>query len=270
MIIALGANFMAETSTHASNGSIGHPVTVTMLGTGDAFASGGRAQAGYLIEYGGKRILLEAGPGIMPELKRHHIPAESLDLIIISHLHGDHFAGMPFLFLEYMWESPRKRPIIVAGPKNLEQRTVSLMHTMFSRFDLDGVQKKIKWVVLEPEKSARLAGVKVSTIRSPHTKPDISLSVKLTVDGKNIVFSGDSGWNDELVDFSAGADLLICECTYYESDHLRFHMNYPELRRNRARFKVGRMLLTHIGREVLNHASEAEIELASDGMKFDV
>jgi ribonuclease BN (tRNA processing enzyme) len=261
---------MADTAANGRDGSKGKPVTLTILGTGDAFASGGRAQAGYLLEAAGKRILLEAGPGVLAEMKRHGIEADSLDVIIISHLHGDHFCGLPFLFLEYMWERPRKHPVIIAGPKNLEKRTWILMRAMFSHFNLEQLQRKVKWVVLEPGKSLRLAGLKLSTIRSPHTKPDISLSIKIEADGKTFVFSGDTGWNDELVDFSAGANLLLCECTYFESDHLRFHINYPELKRNRDRFDVKRMILTHLGRETINHARDIEIEMGFDGMKLEL
>src|SRR5690242_14001957 len=131
MILALGSNFMAASER---NGQDGKAVSVTILGTGDAFASGGRAQAGYLIDFGGRRILLEAGPGVLAELKKHGIRADTLDAVIVSHLHGDHFAGLPFLFLEYMWETPRKRPLVIAGPPKLEQRTMILMKAMFSHF----------------------------------------------------------------------------------------------------------------------------------------
>jgi ribonuclease BN (tRNA processing enzyme) len=262
---------MDDIAANGKDGSKAKPVTLTILGTGDAFASGGRAQAGYLLEMGGKRVLLEAGPGVLVEMKRHGIEADSLDMIVISHLHGDHFCGLPFLFLEYMWERPRKRPVIIAGPKNLEKRTWILMRAMFSRFNLKELQTNVKWVVLEPgKKNLKLAGLKVSTIRSPHTSPDVSLSVKIAADGKTFVFSGDTGWNDELVDFSAGANLLLCECTYFESDHLRFHMNYPELRRNLDKFNVKRMVLTHLGREAINHTREIEIEMGFDGMKLEL
>lgn len=270
MILALLPNFMVDTAANGRDVAKGKPVTLTILGTGDAFASGGRAQAGYLLEAGGKRILLEAGPGILTEMKRHGIEADSLDVIIISHLHGDHFSGLPFLFLEYMWERPRKHPVIIAGPPNLEKRTWILMRAMFSRFNLKKLQNKVKWVVLQPGKSLKLAGLKISTIRSPHTKPDVSLSLKIVHDGKTFVFSGDTGWNDELVEFSAGANLLLCECTYFESHHLRFHMNYPELRRNLDRFNVKRMVLTHLGRETINHTREIEIEMGFDGMKLEL
>ncbi|HVN30031.1 MAG TPA: MBL fold metallo-hydrolase [Candidatus Binataceae bacterium] len=270
MILAWLSNFMARNSTNGRNDSGAESMSLTLLGTGDAFASGGRAQAGYLLEAARKKILFEAGPGLMTELKRRDIKADTLDAVVISHLHGDHFGGLPFLFLEYMWESPRKRPITIAGPEHLEQRTWTLMKTMFARFKLADLQAKVKWVVLEPGKSVRVAGLRLSSIRSPHTTPDVSLSVKIVADGKTFVFSGDSGWNDELLDFCAGADLLLCECTYFESDHLRFHMNYPELARNRERFKVKRMILTHLGREALNHAAEMDIEMGFDGMKLEI
>src|SRR5208283_2463516 len=149
----------------------GAPVTVTLLGTGDAFASFGRSQSGYLIDAPGGRILMEAGPGLLPALKGNGVPTDSFDLLLISHLHGDHFAGLPFLILDYMWETPRKRLLTIAGPPRLEQRTWTLTRTMFPHFDLDKIKHKLKFVVLEPGSSTRLGKFKVSAIRSPHTKP---------------------------------------------------------------------------------------------------
>ena len=251
----------------ASNGA---PVTVTLLGTGDAFASFGRSQSGYLIDAPGGRILIEAGPGLMPALKTNGVAPDSFDLLLISHLHGDHFAGLPFLILDYMWETPRKKLLTIAGPPRLEQRTWTLTRTMFPHFDLDKIKHKLKFVVLEPGSSTRLGKFKVSAIRSPHTKPEISLSLRIDGGGKSIVFSGDSGWNDELVELSAGADLFLCECTYYESAHLKFHLNYPLLAANRDKFKVRRMVLTHLGREVLSREDEIALEMGYDGMKIEI
>ena len=249
----------------ASNGA---PVTVTLLGTGDAFASFGRSQSGYLIDAPGGRILMEAGPGLLQALKSNGVSTDSFDLLLISHLHGDHFAGLPFLILDYMWETPRKKMLTIAGPAKLEQRTWLLTRAMFPHFELDKIKRKLKFVVLEPGSSTRLGKFKVSAIRSPHTKPEISLSLRIDGGGKSIVFSGDSGWNDELVTFSAGADLFLCECTYYESAHLKFHLNYPLLAANRDKFKVRRMVLTHLGREVLSREDEIALEMGYDGMKI--
>jgi|SRR5579862_3461283 ribonuclease BN (tRNA processing enzyme) len=251
----------------ASNGA---PVTVTLLGTGDAFASFGRSQSGYLIDAPAGRILMEAGPCLLQTLKSGGHSTDSFDLLLISHLHGDHYGGLPFLILDYMFETRRKRVLTIAGPAKLEERTWQLTRTMFPHFELDKIRHKVKFVVLEPETSTRLGKFKVSAIRSPHTKPDISLSLRIDGGGKSIVFSGDSGWNDELVEFSAGADLFLCECTYYESAHLTFHLNYPQLAANRDKFKVRRMVLTHLGREVLSREAEVALEMGYDGMKITI
>ncbi|HJU29729.1 MAG TPA: MBL fold metallo-hydrolase, partial [Candidatus Binataceae bacterium] len=128
----------------------------------------------------------------------------------------------------------------------------------------------LRFVVLEPGCKGRLGRLHVETIRTPHMKRDPSLALKLSIDGKTIAFSGDSGWTDELVRFTAGADLFMCECTYYESTELDFHLNYPLIAEKRASFDVGRMVLTHIGREVFNHESKVEMELAFDGMKIQL
>jgi ribonuclease BN (tRNA processing enzyme) len=160
--------------------------------------------------------------------------------------------------------------LTIAGPAKLEERTWALMRTMFPHFELDKIKHKLKFVVLEPGHAARLGKFKVSAIRSPHTKPDISLSLRVDGGGKSIVFSGDSGWNDELVEFSDGADLFLCECTYFESAHLKFHLNYPLLAANRDKFKVRRMVLTHLGREVLSREDEIALEMGYDGMKIKI
>jgi ribonuclease BN (tRNA processing enzyme) len=109
---------------------------------------------------------------------------------------------------------------------------------------------------------------RVATIRTPHTKPDVSLALRVTVGGKSLAFSGDSGWTDELLGISAGADLFLCECTYFESNHLDFHLNYPIIERNHSRFTAKRMILTHLGREVLERRGDVGIEMADDLMKI--
>ena len=243
---------------------------VSILGAGDAFASRGLCQACYVIEGNGKTILMEAGPTLLSSLKRARFSPSDLDLVLISHLHGDHFGGLPFLILDYMWESKLKGNLTIAGPRRLEQRTWTLFENLFPTFPEEKVTRRLKFEVLEPGQSRNFDGVQVATIRTPHTKPDVSLAFRITLGGKTVVFSGDTGWTEELVPFCEGADLFICECTYYDSAHLNFHLNYPLLVEQRSRFKVGRMVLTHIGREVFEHKSDVKIEMATDGMQIKV
>ena len=247
------------------------PVQLTFLGTGDAFASHGRFQSGYFIKGDGYQILMEAGPTVLCAMKRLGIAAADIDVLLISHLHGDHYGGLPFLLLEYLWESPRRKPLKIAGPPHLEERTWRLFNTMFpfSSGDLERLRRNLNFVELEPARKARLGRVQVETLRVPHMKRDLCLALKVTVGGKTIAFSGDTGWIDDLVSFTAGVDLFLCECTYFETP-LDLHLNYPLLESKRRNFDVKRMMLTHLGREVLERSSQLKMELAADGLTVEL
>jgi ribonuclease BN (tRNA processing enzyme) len=253
-------------SSNASSGS--KPMNVTVLGSGDAFATAGRSQSGYLVRVGGTCVLMDAGPDLLGSMKRKKLAPADLDVIAISHLHGDHYGGIPFLMLEYLYESRPDRIIHFVGPRNLESRCWRMMKLAYPRFNVGVIRPWLHFIEIEPHQEVRAGKARISAIRSPHMETDISLSLKLRIAGRTIVYSGDSGWNEELVSFAEGADLFICECTYYESSQLTFHMNYPQLAANRSRFKVKRMLLSHLGREVLAHKRNLKMKLAFDGLKI--
>ena len=242
------------------------------MGAGDAFASHGRFQSGYIIESPECRILMEVGPTTLCAMKRMDFKPADIDMILISHLHGDHFGGLPFLLLEYLYESPLRKPLTIAGPRRLEERSWRLFRTMFpgTKPDLDRLVTKLRFVVLEPGCDEKIGPVRIRAMRTPHMKRDVSLALRIAAGGKSIAFSGDSGWTEAMVPFVAGADLFLCECTYFESTQLDFHMNFPMLDANRARFDVGRMVLTHMGREVLDRSGEVTLEMAHDGMRITV
>jgi ribonuclease BN (tRNA processing enzyme) len=246
------------------------PVSVTVLGAGDAFASKGRFQAGYVIDAGGVRILMDAGPTLLASMKRVGIPPADLDVVLVSHLHGDHFCGLPFLILEYLYETPLRRKLTVAGPRNLEERTWALFRIMYPETDVSGIARQLEFVELEPEQTQEVAGLPVQSIRTPHTVNDISLAFRVEVDGKAIVFSGDTGWTDKLIDLSANADLFLCECTYFDQPGLDFHISYTQFVTERHRLSTRRVVLTHLGREVLERESEVKVEMATDGMVIEL
>jgi ribonuclease BN (tRNA processing enzyme) len=246
---------------------------LTFLGTGDAFASHGRFQSGYIIEAPCCRVLMDPGPTSLCAMKRNGFKPAEIDIVLVSHLHGDHFGGLPFLLLEYLYESSRTGDLIIAGPRHLEERTWRLFKTMFpgTKPDLPRLIRQLKFITLEPGSDLEVGPIRVAAMRTPHMKPpETSLALRLGINNRTVVFSCDSGWTDEIVTFSAGADLFLCECTYFDSTELDFHMNYPGLSANRQRFNVGRMLLTHIGREVLDRISDVELETAQDGMKIQI
>ena len=246
-------------------------VSATVLGAGDAFASKGRFQAGYVIKSDRCQILMDAGPTLLPSMKRLGLSPGDIDVVLISHLHGDHFGGLPFLILEYLYETPRNRRLTLAGPPHLEERTWALFRTMYPESETGELARHFNFVVLEPGRTRQLDGaLQVQSIRTPHTIKDVSLAFRINLGGKSIVYSGDTGWTDDLIALSAEADLFFCECTYFDQPSLDFHISYKHFLTQRHRLSARRLVLTHIGREMLEHESEIALETANDGMVVEV
>ena len=117
-----------------AQGDMMSDLRVTFLGSGDAFSAGGRHQAGYLVHAPEGWFLLDCGATTLMAMKRFGVDAGVIDSIFISHLHGDHFVGIPFLLLEFHYEQGRKRPLRIAGPPGTEERIRALIRATYKEF----------------------------------------------------------------------------------------------------------------------------------------
>jgi ribonuclease BN (tRNA processing enzyme) len=93
--------------------------------------------------------------------------------------------------------------------------------------------------------------------------------MRVVVAGKVIAFTGDTAWNEHLPALADGSDLLISEC-YFHSKPVPFHMNYPAIREHRAELRTKRLILTHMGPEMLAMADQVPEECAHDGMVVEL
>lgn len=242
---------------------------VTVLGAGDAFNNGGRRHSGYLVETGGTHFLLDCGTTTLLALKTLGLQADNLDFIALSHLHGDHFGGLPFLLLEYLFERPRTRPLVVAGPAGTKERVWELYRAMYRELSERPLCFPLEFHEFVPGQAATICGVDLLPFRVPHQERDVSLGYRVASAGKALLYSGDCGWNEDLVQHSQGTDLFICECCYFHSQ-TTFHINYPTIVEQRSRLGCRRLLLSHIGREVLERINEVTLECAYDGFVVEV
>jgi ribonuclease BN (tRNA processing enzyme) len=242
---------------------------ITVLGAGDAFCNGGRRQSSYLVETEGTAFLLDCGTTTLLALKALGIVAERVDFIAISHLHGDHFGGLPFLFLEYFYEQPRTRPLLIAGPPGTEERVWMLYRAMYRELAARPLCFPLHFRELTPGQAETLCGVELFPFRVPHQEKDISFGYLVKANGKAVLYSGDCGWNEELIRYSSNTDLFICECCYFHKQ-TSFHISYPQIAAQRARLGCKRLLLSHLGREVLERMHEVTIECASDDLVVEL
>lgn len=240
-------------------------VQVTFLGSGDAFSAGGKHQAGYLLQAEDSSTLLDCGVTTLKSLKTHNIDADIVDRVLISHLHGDHFGGLPFLFLEYLYEKHRQRPLEIVGPPGTEARVWDLFRAMYKETSAKPLTFEPRFVELQPSQTAEFGPLRVEPFRVPHQEREISLGYRVHLHGRSVLYSGDTGWSEELIRYSENTDLFICECCYFET-RLPIHLDYPRLAQEQHRFQSRRLILTHLGREVLSKPDQVELELAHDGL----
>jgi ribonuclease BN (tRNA processing enzyme) len=240
-----------------------------ILGCGDAFGSGGRNQTGYLVEASDRLFLLDCGPTTLLAMKRAGFDPGHLDAIILSHLHGDHFGGIPFFFVEYLYQKPKDNPLTIAGPPGTEERVRKLFGIMYGSGQSAKEIPPTRFEVLMPEQMQSVNGIDVFPFRVPHQTHDISLGLRVGYEGKQILFSGDSAWTDVFIVHARGVDLFLCECSFY-SEQPGMHVNYFTLQANLSRLGCKKLVLTHMGEEMLARRNELSAISAEDGMVIEI
>jgi ribonuclease BN (tRNA processing enzyme) len=238
---------------------------VTVLGSGDAFGSGGRLNSAYLIEGHGTTFLVDCGASVLQGLKRAGVDPECIDFVCLSHLHGDHFGGLPFLFMDFLYESRRQRPFTVYGPPGTEARVQALFSALYQRQASESLPYAVSFVELPTPGRTSVGGVSLEAFAVAHVAELVCYGFRIEVAGRTIVYSGDTGWTDSLAARAKGVDLFICECSTFET-RLDIHISYPEIAARAATLGCRRLLLSHLGAEPLRRRGEITLELAEDGM----
>jgi ribonuclease BN (tRNA processing enzyme) len=242
---------------------------VTVLGSGDAFGAGGRFHSAYVTEAPGATFLLDCGPSILQAAKQVGWDVSMLDAVLLSHLHGDHFGGLPFLFMEYRYESPRSRPLVICGPKDTERRVKALFSALYEKTAAEPLPFPVEYRELHAGETVLLGEARVTAIPVHHVPELMSFGYLVEARGRKVLYSGDTAWTDELMAHADGVDLFICECSTYET-RLDIHVSYPEIAARAHELGCRRVLLTHLGSEPLRRLEDITLECARDGMRVSL
>ena len=252
-------------------------VQVQFLGTGGPFASGGRLQTSILIGTEQGRYLIDCGMTALVGMARFGIDPGSIDATLVTHLHGDHYGGLPLMILEACVNAheagtypPRTRPLRIAGPAETEARVRQLLDvlgwpTPFASMKAAGL---LDFVSLDPRRETVIDELTVTAFPVVHYTPEAT-ALRVTISGKTIAYSGDTAWTDALLEVAAGADLFICG-VYTHDIPQRGLLNYRTLQERRHQLTCKRLVLTHVGAQLQSRLAEVKEEVASDGLVVTV
>lgn len=244
-------------------------VQVRFLGTGDAFGHGGRLQTCILIQTTKHRILIDFGASAMISLYRYGVNPNSIDLILLTHLHGDHFGGLPFFILDAQLISKRFHPLTVVGPIGSRERIMAAMEVMFPGSSKVKQKFDINIYELEAEQVWDSHGIKVIPYPVIHPSGDPSFALRVECDGRSIAYTGDTEWTEALIQSARGVDLLIAEAYFYKKQ-IKYHLNFKTLMDHMDELNPKRMIITHMSQDMLDRLEYIEVESADDGMIVEI
>jgi ribonuclease BN (tRNA processing enzyme) len=245
---------------------------VRFVGSGDAFGSGGRFQTCISVTSGAQTALVDCGTTSLVALKAQGLDPGEVDAVAVTHLHGDHFGGLPFLILDGQF-SRRVRPLRVVGPPGIDERLTRTMEALFPgssrvtrRFPVQVEELVPGGPSVEMGETGELAVRAWPVVHECGAPP---LAIRVTDGRSSFAYSGDTEWTPALVEAARGADLFAVEAYTYDKP-VRYHLDYQTLREHRDEFDAERVVLTHMSAHMLDRVGEADVPAAYDGLTLEV
>lgn len=247
---------------------------VTILGSGTAVPNAERFPAGYLVEDGDRRILVDLGPGVLRRVAACGLDLDAIDAVLLTHFHTDHCADLAALL--FGLRSPRydgRPPLCVAGARGLTE-LLGHLTAAWPWLAPRGYELEIREIGAGCHD---VAGLRVEAIPVEHT--DASLGYRVTgSNGAVAAFSGDAVFCPALVPLARDAELFVCDSAFPSAAPGPGHMTPAEAGRAAAEAGVHTLVPTHFYPECDGHDLEAEarsafggnVVLARDLMAFDL
>lgn len=210
-------------------------------------------------------MLFDCGGTTNTGLGQLGISRDEIDVVLVSHFHGDHFGGIPALLYAALYTDARTHPIEIVGPPEIEARVHALADAMGHRLHDREWTFPIHYREIHADETANAGPAEIRAFATSHQPEAHPQGYSVRLGSEDISYSGDTGWFDELPRQVGGSDLFICECTL-DGASLDFHLSLDEIREHRDDLDCGRLILTHLGEEMSRRRGQIEIETADDGL----
>ena len=210
---------------------------LTVIGYWGGYPKKNEASSGYLVEHEGFQLLIDCGSGVLSKLQNVLQP-EELDAVVLSHYHPDHNADIGVL----------QHARLIQGFLGKELPNLPIYGHSFDEQEFRKLTYKTitKGVAYNPDAVLSAGPFTISFLKTNHPVP--CYAMRIEAGGKVLVYTGDSSFKEEFIEFSQGADILLCECNFYgnQSGKSAGHMNSIETGQLAQRAGVKQLILTHL------------------------
>lgn len=216
------------------------------IGSGNAFAPGGLCWNGFLVN---GRFLFEAPPQALMALNRFGRDPNRIEAVVISHHHGDHFLGLPFLLLHWKYRQ-RRTPAHIVGPPGTRELASAIAERVFPGIFESEVE--LIWHELRPGEQVSVGGATFEAYPMQHDERlQYNLGYLAVVEGRRLAYTGDTAWCDAVEELAAAAEVFVAECASRDQ-RIPIHMNLvDDMPRLRAKLSpTTPLVLTHLDADI--------------------
>jgi ribonuclease BN (tRNA processing enzyme) len=223
-----------------------------ILGSGTTIPLNHRASPSLALIIDGQLMLFDMGPGTLRQLTKAGLKHEDIVGIFITHFHPDHTAGLiHFLFTTKNPAILKKRdPFVIAGALGLKKFINRLQEAYGDWLSLPPEIMYIEEFNVHQNNVINYPGLRITMQTVKHTPQSLAYRVE-DQQGKSFVYSGDSGFCEELVDVAEGTDLLVLESSFPEGQEVEGHLTPSQAGQIANLAKVNRLVLIHFYPECL-------------------
>lgn len=210
-----------------------------ILGSGNAFNMDGRGHTAFLLD---QKLLIDCGATTLLKIQEFRIDISHLKGILITHFHGDHFAGIPFLLIYFKYILNRREPLFLIGPKELKAKFQQLMNLNYPDIELPFPME-----FQEMDKSDAISFEDYKIVSCPITHKEESIGYQIFDKNHSFAFTGDTKLNHEVIELFKHIDIGILELSLWENPNKEVaHVSLQELIEIRDQIKVRRLYFNHL------------------------
>ncbi|WP_040204469.1 MBL fold metallo-hydrolase [Neobacillus jeddahensis] len=210
---------------------------LTVIGCWGGYPKQNEASSGYILEHEGYHLLIDCGSGVLSKLQ-NIIQPEQLDAVIVSHYHPDHIADIGVL----------QHARLIQGFLGIDMPTLPIYAHEFDQHEFAKLTYKqiTKGIAYDPTITMKLGPFQVSFLKTNHPVP--CYAMRFEAAGKVLVYTADSSFKEEFIEFSRHADVLLCECNFYghQNGQSAGHMTSIDAGQLAERAAVKQLILTHL------------------------